>query len=100
MSFFKDNPVRSKKYLKWIDGLDCCLCHAPADTHHHIIGIGDGIMGGKACDLLSMPVCTGCHALFHRQHENPELKLEQWEYVAKTLQKAIKDGIIKGIKVA
>ena len=92
MSFFKEPIYRDKKYLKWIDGLDCCLCQAPADTHHHIIGIGDGAIGTKACDLLAMPVCNGCHTLFHRQHENPELKLDQWKYVSKTLQAAINSG--------
>lgn len=92
MSFFKDNPIRNKKYLNWIDSLDCCLCEAPADTHHHIIGIGDGGTGTKACDLLTMPVCTGCHVLFHRADQNPELVSEQWKYVSKTLQKAIKEG--------
>lgn len=94
MSFFKDMPVRDKKYLKWIDGLDCCLCLAPADTHHHIIGIGDGATGTKACDLLAMPVCTGCHAKFHRPDHYPELVDEQWKFVSKTLQRAVKDGII------
>ena len=95
MSFFKDNPYRDKAYLKWIDGLECCLCGSPADTHHHIIGVGDGGMGTKACDLLAMPVCTGidgCHDKFHRQVDYPELKMEQWKYAAETLRKAIKEG--------
>ena len=93
MSFFKILPYRDKEYLKWIDGLDCCLCGAPADTHHHIIGIGDGGTGTKACDLLAMPVCGDCHVpKFHRLDLNPELKDEQWRHVSKTLQKAIKDN--------
>ena len=93
ISFFKDPPYRNKKYLKWIDGLDCCLCGAPADTHHHIIGIGDGGTGTKACDLLAMPVCNACHIpKFHRLDTYPELRDEQWKYVSKTLQRAIKDG--------
>lgn len=95
MSFFKDKPYRNKKYLKWIDSLECCLCGKPADTHHHIIGIGDGGMGTKACDLLAMPVCSGidgCHEKFHRQDIHKSLKNSQWRYVSKTLQKAIKEG--------
>ena len=93
MSFFKTIKYRDKKYLKWIDTLDCCLCGAPADTHHHIIGIGDGAMGSKACDLFAFPVCGECHIpKFHRLDLYPELRLKQWEYAAKTLQTAIKDN--------
>jgi hypothetical protein len=61
---------------------------------HHIIGIGDGGTGTKACDLLSMPVCNNCHVpKFHRLDIYPELRDEQWKWVAKTLQKAIKEGL-------
>jgi len=93
VSFFKEEVYRNKKYLKWIDGLDCCLCNAPADTHHHIIGVGEGGTGTKAGDLLSMPVCGKCHVpKFHRLDLYPELKYEQWKHVSKTLQKAITDN--------
>lgn len=99
MNLQKENKVRNKKYTKWVESLDCCLCFAPADDHHHIIGIGDGGTGTKACDLLTMPVCRPCHGKFHRLDQNPELKLEQWKFVSKTLQRAIKDGVIKGLNL-
>ena len=100
MSLQKEHPIRSKSYLKWVKSLDCCLCGAPADTYHHIIGIGDGGTGTKACDLLTMPVCVGCHIpKFHRLDLYPELRDEQWKYVSKTLQKAIKEGAIPPLDV-
>ena len=95
MSFFKDNPVRNKKYTKWVESLPCSICQVePAGDHHHIIGVGDGKMGGKACDLLTMPLCRGHHT---EMHNNAVYWPEQWKFVSKTLQKAIKDGLIKAV---
>ncbi len=96
MSFFKDKPIRSKKYTDWVKSLDCCACCAPADDPHHIIGEGEGGTGTKACDLLTMPLCRPCHTDIHRADSE---KQYQWEWVAKTLQKAIKDGIIVDLKI-
>ena len=92
MSFFKDPPIRSKAYLKWVKEQPCILCQAPADDPHHIIATGDGGMGTKACDLLTMPVCRPCH---NKIHDTPEYWELQWKYVTLTLQKAIKNKIIK-----
>lgn len=90
MSFFKDNPIRNKKYRDWVEELPCSVCQVePAGDHHHIIGVGDGKMGGKACDLLVMPLCRGHHT---EMHSNGTLWPNQWEHVAKTMQKAIKEG--------
>ena len=94
MNFFKDPPVRNKKYRDWVKSLDCCVCGSPADDPHHgiALGYGEGGMATKACDLLSMPLCRGHHTEIHR---NKEMQADQWRYIAKTLQKAIKDGIMK-----
>jgi hypothetical protein len=35
---------------------------------HHIISIGNGIMGDKEDDSLSLPVCVKCHAIVHAAH--------------------------------
>lgn len=91
MSFFKDKPVRNKAYLKWVASLPCSHCGAPSDEAHHIIGVGEGGMATKACDLLTMPVCRPCHTEIHN---HPRHWPEQWHFVAKTLQQAIKEGVI------
>ena len=90
MSYFKDNPVRSRKYLDWVKEQDCIICGAPSDDPHHIIGMGEGGTGTKACDLLTMPVCREHHNTIHHRPEFWEL---QWKYVAKTLQKYIKNEV-------
>jgi hypothetical protein len=84
--------VHNKKYLKWVKTLDCAFCRAPADDAHHIIGAGMGGMGMKAPDWAVMPLCRGCHT---RMHHDPTAWLRQWEHVARTLGKAIEDGIIE-----
>jgi len=96
---WKDNPIRSKKYLKWVRTLDCCFCGGPGGVAHHAIGVGEGGMGTKASDFETMPSCWICHdGKFHRLDLFPGLRQDQWRFVAKTLQKAIKDGIISEIQ--
>lgn len=60
------------KYLQWVKSRPCVCCGARADDPHHIIGHGQGGMGTKAHDLLTIPLC--------RQHHN-ELHLDMvaWE---------------------
>ena len=84
---------RSKSYLKWVRSQDCALCGAPGPSDaHHLIGIGGmGGMGTKAPDSAVMPLCRGCHSRIHRM---PELWPKQWEYIARTLIKAIEEGVI------
>jgi len=91
VSLQKDKPFRSKKYLDWVKSLDCCLCGCPSDEAHHAIGVGESGMGTKACDSLTMPMCRGCHTRFHG---SPEEWAGQWKLIAKTLQRAIKEGVL------
>jgi hypothetical protein len=88
VSFFKDKPYRDKRYTDWVKSLDCCICDAPADDPHHIIGVGEGGTGTKACDLLTMPMCRPHH---NEMHRNNMMQLEQWRHTSKTLQRAIKE---------
>jgi len=67
-----------------------------SDAHHGIsLGYGESGTGTKACDLLTMPLCRPCHNLMHLDNaQGNEMKSDQWRYIAKTLQKAIKDDVI------
>lgn len=84
---------RSRKYLDWVKTLPCVRCFAPADDPHHLIGVGGmGGTGTKAPDSMVMPVCRGCHTFIH---STPEIWSEQWEWIAKTLKRAIDEGVFK-----
>lgn len=91
MSFFKKPKFRSKKYTNWVATLNCARCHIRDETviPHHLIGVGDGIMGGKAGDDLAVPLCFRCHQYIHSPESN---KNEQWDWVKRTQEKAKKEG--------
>ena len=93
MSFFKDNPIRDKKYTKWVATLPCADCGIEDSTivPHHIIGIGQGSMGSKASDYEAMPLCYKCHLAIHSPDSNKDA---QHNWVADTLRKAAKSGYI------
>lgn len=93
MNFQKSLAWRSKKYLAWIDSLECIHCHGSGGDHHHLIGIGNmGGMGTKAPDSMAMPMCRECHGMFHL---HSELWPMQWEYIARTLDRATREGVLK-----
>jgi len=84
---------RSKKYLTWVKSLPCVNCYAPADDAHHLVGLGGmGGMGTKAPDSMVMPLCRGCHGLVHNE---PDMWHDQWEWIARTLKRAIDEGVLK-----
>ena len=91
MSFFKSKPYRDKAYLKWVSEQPCSCCGLDDDTTvpHHLIGVGNGVMGGKADDLEAMPLCFTCHSNIHLASSD---KQEQYKFVGQTLQAAIKSG--------
>ena len=83
---------RDKKYTDWVKSLDCCVCGAPADDAHHIIGVGNfGGMGTKAPDMMTMPMCRGHH---NDIHTNPDIWGQQWEWAARTLAMAFAEGVL------
>ena len=87
-----DPRWRSRKYLDWVKTLPCVICGARADDPHHITGIGHlGGMGTKAPDQFVMPVCRPHHDEIHR---DPNLWPDQWEWVARTLARAIEAGVL------
>ena len=78
-------------YLDWVKTQPCVLCGGPADDAHHITGRGFGGMGLTAPDLLTMPVCRADHNLIH---ESPAHWDWQYEWVVKTIARAVQDGIL------
>jgi len=82
--------MKSKTYLQFVASLPCIHCGDPESQVHHIIGIGMGMMGGKASDIHTMPLCQECHGLVHRSpHAWPQ---EKW--LVMTQLKALQDGAI------
>lgn len=60
------------RYLQWVKSQPCVCCGARADDPHHIIGHGQGGMGTKAHDLLTIPLCRQHHDDLHRD-------MSRWE---------------------
>jgi hypothetical protein len=93
MRLEKDIPWRSAKYLAWVRKKPCSQCHKKESVVHHIIGTGSlSGTGRKAPDWATMPLCVECHAEMHRDNM---FHSRQWELMARTLGKAISDGILK-----
>ena len=57
----KSKPLRSKKYLRMVADLGCCVCGNPESVAHHITGGGIGRMGGKESDFMTLPLCMHHH---------------------------------------
>lgn len=97
MNLQKENKVDNKKYRDWVKTLPCSITGVqPAGDCHHITGKGQGGIGIKPCDLLTMPLTREQHTLMHN---DPDMWAEQWEYVAKTLHEAVKQGVLDFTKV-
>jgi hypothetical protein len=87
----KTKPYRSEAYKAWIKTQPCVMCGAPADDPHHLKGVGNLSGAGlTAPDTYLMPMCRGCHTYIH---EDPGYWTDQWEWVARTLSKAISEGV-------
>lgn len=88
----KKKTWRCKAYLDWVKRQACVITGAPADDAHHVIGVGHlGGMGTKAPDWATMPMTRCAHG---DMHSKPEFWPDQWEYIARTLGKAIDDGVL------
>lgn len=104
MKYPKQKPWRSAKYLKWVRTQPCCMCdelpNSPGERieAHHLIGVGGwNGMGTKAPDWATMPLCKSdftnvCHDEMNQSSKHWD---EQWEMIARTLGKAIDEGILK-----
>lgn len=91
-----DPRWRSRSYLSWVKSLPCVLCGAPSDDAHHIKGVGNLSGAGLTSpDWAAMPACREHHDEIHR---DPGLWVYQWEWVARTLGRAIEEGVLPGKK--
>lgn len=85
---------RNKAYTNWVKTLPCSICHTePCGDCHHIKGVGHMSGAGlTAPDWACMPLCRTHHDMMH---STPALWIDQWEYIALTLGRAIDEGILK-----
>ncbi len=82
-------------YTRYVKALPCVVCGAQADDPHHLIGHGQGKMGGKAHDLFVIPMCRQHHDELHRNVGSWELKHgSQFKYLVATLDRALKEGAL------
>ncbi|WP_227520420.1 hypothetical protein [Marinobacter sp. LV10R510-11A] len=81
----------NRNYLDWVKTQPCAMCQRPADDPHHIIGVGLGGMGMTAPDLLAMPLCREHH---NEIHISPELWPQQFEWVVRTIARAVSEGAV------
>ena len=86
---------RSRAYLDWVKQQPSCISGLPADDPHHLKGHGYG--GVVAPDWAAMPLTREEHTTFHNMGWQTweEEHGSQWQHVAKTLGKALDDGIIR-----
>lgn len=81
-----DSRWRSEAYLRWVRTLPCCVCGAPADSAHHLIGMWQvSGMGLKAPDSLVMPVCDGPGGCHQAIHASPEMQARQPGWLTDTI---------------
>jgi len=92
----KKTVYKSRKYLDWVKSLPSAISGMPADDPHHIHGHNQGGTGLTASDMFSFPLSRKEHSELHQEGwKQWELRWgSQWEYVARTLELAIKQGVL------
>ena len=95
----KEDIYRSEKYLRYIRSLPSVVSGQPGTEAHHIKkpGLGGGM---KPTDLFTIPLTRFEHTKFHTVGWKTweEEHGDQWEHVARTLEKAVQainDGELK-----
>ena len=89
---------RSRAYINNVKSLPCIFpgCGLiPCGSAHHLKGVGHASGGSlTAPDYWAMPLCLerGHHMLVQR---TPEYWPMQWEWICRTLGRAIDEGIIR-----
>lgn len=91
---------RNEKYLTFVRSLPCCATgqfgtESDPVVAHHLIGYGEGKMGGKAHDLFMMPMLASIHQEFHHDPKAWEAKFgSQLLHLKQTLKRALDLGAI------
>ncbi|MGY8872189.1 MAG: DUF968 domain-containing protein [Pseudomonadales bacterium] len=92
---FKQPRYENAFYISWVKTLACVASKMPADDPHHLIGHGQGKMGGKASDLFTFPLTREQHTALHDDPVAWERQYgSQWAHVAKTMEIAVREGVL------
>jgi len=96
MNLQKANHWRCQKYIDWVKTQPSCISGLPADDPHHIKGHGFSC-GLRAPDWATIPLTREEHTRFHNvgQKKWEEINGSQLEHVARTLGRAIQEGVIQ-----
>lgn len=84
------NNISNQRYLKFVRTLKCCHCQTYGVDAHHVIGLKMGMMGGKADDIHSVPLCREHHT---EVHKNPTA-WPQFAWILETQHRAVKAGYL------
>ncbi|MGL6025676.1 MAG: DUF968 domain-containing protein [Vibrio sp.] len=92
----KEITWHSERYLKFVRSLPCVVTgKSDGVVAHHLIGHGEGKMGGKAHDLFVFPLTADEHRKFHDDPKAWELRHgSQLFYVKQTIKKALELGAL------
>lgn len=87
----KIKRFRSKKYLRAVASLPCCVCRAPDSVPHHIMGPDYAGIGTKAPDDLTMPMCHRHHMDLHQDGYRlwEQINISQVDRARETREKLI-----------
>jgi hypothetical protein len=89
----KPKRWKSKRYEAWVRTQPCCVCGAPAVEVHHIKGVG--FMSGTGLKAPSWAIIPLSNHMHREMHRSKAMQALQWELVARTLGKAIEEGVFK-----
>lgn len=88
--------IKNPKYLAWVRTQPCCYCGNPNSEPHHVIGMGSGIMGSKADDIHTIPLCREHHDMIHNTSTTIDWDPVRFQCfrVLSTQTKAQEEGIL------
>ena len=98
MMIHKDNRWHCKNYTDWVKSLPCCVSGHQADDPHHIKP-SDGV---KPSDIWTIPLTRQLHTELHAmgwQTFEYEYAMSQLAEARKTIDRAIREGVLKFEKV-
>jgi len=96
----KPSTWKCESYLKFIRSLPCVVTGSKGTdldpvVAHHLIGHGEGKMGGKAHDIFTFPILASEHTkLHHRVKAWEDRHGDQLLYIKSTIKKAFELGAL------